>query len=493
MKTTISSIISVLIFVLFAVSGSGQSWDIASGYSGVRNPNGVWSFGRKWSVDASGMDLLTVKWGRDGWYMAGTGGSPSIMHLNWSSSMPGPFLWNADNSHGYCTVRWTCPASGRYVVNGEFYAADSRGMDSYVYLVINGSIRFSNRIQSTTQSTPFSENDVQMKQGDFVDFVIVWGGDGNPGTSSVTGVGATIARAASAATATATVVNGFLVGVNLTANGLGYTNAPDVRFIGGGGSGARGQASVSNGAVTAVEILNPGSGYTNAPIVVIAPPFVPPPVMQMAPLSLVSFSNLTEGTTYQIQSIEQGQFVNLGGVFTATNPAFTLLTPGLASSNSHRLAAVPVPVQAQATPQVAGGFVVGATLTSGGSGYGTTIPDITILNNGAGSNATAVATVSEGVVVGITITDPGIGYVNGARMIIAAPPTVELRPQGVSWIAKLELTELSPYENYRIQFAPTLNEAWREVGDRFTPTASEWSRSHEMVGEAGFFRVVHEP
>lgn len=404
-------------------------------------------------------------------------------------------MWNAANRDGYCTVRWTCPAPGRYVINGQFYAADSRGIDSYVYLVINKSIRFSDRIQSYPQSAPFPEGGHSLSEGDFVDFVIVWGGTGKPGTSSVTGLVGAITRdeAPATALATANVVNGFVVGTVITDTGLGYTNSPKVRFIGGGGSGAQGQASVSNGMVTAVSILNPGRGYTNSPVVVIAPPFISSPGIHIAPMSRVSFTNLTLGTHYQVQSIEQGQFSNVGEAFSATNSAFTLLVPGIASSTNYRLAATPVPVQAQATAQVVGGFVVGATLTRGGSGYGTSIPEVTILDNGGGSNATAVATVSAGAVVGITITDPGIGYVNGARMIISAPPTVELWPEAILRMAKLELTRLSPYDSYRLQFVPKLGEPWSIVSDPFTPTSSTMTQLHDIVGDAGFLRVIYEP
>jgi YidC/Oxa1 family membrane protein insertase len=42
-----------------------------------------------------------------------------------------------------------------------------------------------------------------------------------------------------AATASATVVNGFVVGATFIDGGYGYTNTPAVRFIGGGGSGAQ--------------------------------------------------------------------------------------------------------------------------------------------------------------------------------------------------------------------------------------------------------------
>jgi hypothetical protein len=73
----------------------------------------------------------------------------------------------------------------------------------------------------------------------------------------------------SRATATAQVVNGFVVGLNLIQKGYGYTTPPQVTITGGGGSGATATAQVENGVVTGFTISNPGSGYTSVPLVTI--------------------------------------------------------------------------------------------------------------------------------------------------------------------------------------------------------------------------------
>lgn len=74
------------------------------------------------------------------------------------------------------------------------------------------------------------------------------------------------------ATATAQVVNGFVVGLTITDPGYGYSNAPIVQIQGGGGSGAEGLATVANGVVSNLQITSTGSGYTNAPEVIISSP-----------------------------------------------------------------------------------------------------------------------------------------------------------------------------------------------------------------------------
>lgn len=78
--------------------------------------------------------------------------------------------------------------------------------------------------------------------------------------------------------ATATMVGGVVVcnsNVNPSARsvqsvqiinaGFGYTVAPGVRFIGGGGSGATAVATIGDGVIGNITVTNPGSGYTSPP------------------------------------------------------------------------------------------------------------------------------------------------------------------------------------------------------------------------------------
>ena len=75
--------------------------------------------------------------------------------------------------------------------------------------------------------------------------------------------------------------------------------------------------------------------------------------------------------------------------------------------------------RATATATTVSGFVVGGSVTSGGSGY-SSAPAVTITGNGTG--ATATATVSSGAVSAINITSAGSGYTTGATITIASPP-----------------------------------------------------------------------
>ena len=118
------------------------------------------------------------------------------------------------------------------------------------------------------------------------------------------------------ATATATIVNGFVVGATIEDSGCGYTNAPAVLIQGGGGSGATATATVSNGGVVAIIIVSAGSGYTNAPTIRIAsPPFVP--TVSIAVSRVKVTQNVVLGWRYVLEA--STDLVN----WAATGPEFT--------------------------------------------------------------------------------------------------------------------------------------------------------------------------
>ena len=117
------------------------------------------------------------------------------------------------------------------------------------------------------------------------------------------------------AIATAQVVNGFVVGLDLIGGGKGYTNPPTVLIKGGGGSGATATAIVAQGMVTGFTITNPGSGYTSLPQVLIAsPPFTPHATLAVSRVNVTV--NVVLGLTYQIQA--SNDLV----VWTPTGPPF---------------------------------------------------------------------------------------------------------------------------------------------------------------------------
>jgi len=84
------------------------------------------------------------------------------------------------------------------------------------------------------------------------------------------------------ATGIATMISGIIdceglasdriQGVEITNSGYGYTVAPSVSFVGGGGSGAEATTEIADGIVGIITVTNGGSGYTESPIVTVSSP-----------------------------------------------------------------------------------------------------------------------------------------------------------------------------------------------------------------------------
>jgi hypothetical protein len=68
------------------------------------------------------------------------------------------------------------------------------------------------------------------------------------------------------------LVSNKVQAVQITNSGYGYTVAPKVSFVGGGGNGATATAEIANGIVGIITITNGGSGYTQPPTVSIGSP-----------------------------------------------------------------------------------------------------------------------------------------------------------------------------------------------------------------------------
>lgn len=78
---------------------------------------------------------------------------------------------------------------------------------------------------------------------------------------------------ASGAAASATIANGAVTAITVSAGGTGYTLAPTVFIMDtGGGTGATSTATVSGGVVTAITVTAGGTGYTSDSTVVILLP-----------------------------------------------------------------------------------------------------------------------------------------------------------------------------------------------------------------------------
>jgi photosystem II stability/assembly factor-like uncharacterized protein len=119
------------------------------------------------------------------------------------------------------------------------------------------------------------------------------------------------------ATATPIIVNGFIVGVNMTAPGNGYTVAPAVSFNDVSGHGATAYAQISNGSVTNIVITDAGFGYSSNATINI-------PAAASLNVVIPSAENLMVGQNYQLQiTHDLNNWTSYDSVFTATNTTWT--------------------------------------------------------------------------------------------------------------------------------------------------------------------------
>jgi uncharacterized repeat protein (TIGR01451 family) len=161
--------------------------------------------------------------------------------------------------------------------------------------------------------------------------------------------------------------------VTITNGGSGYTSAPTVNFVGGGGSGATGIATISGGAVTGVTITNGGSGYTS-----------PPSVVFSGGGGTGAAATAVLGSA---SSVSSATITNGGSGYTS---APTVNFVGGGGSGATGIATI------------SGGAVTGVTITNGGSGY--TSPPSVVFSGGGGTGAAATAVLGSASSGTITAT-----------------------------------------------------------------------------------------
>lgn len=108
--------------------------------------------------------------------------------------------------------------------------------------------------------------------------------------------------------------------VNLVNPGSGYTTAPGIRFIGGGGSGAAATSMISTGSIGPITVSNAGSGYTVAP-----------------PVTFTGISTVSAAATAVVSSagtITSIKITNAGAGYTEA-PTVTIGSPYLAGIGTY--------------------------------------------------------------------------------------------------------------------------------------------------------------
>jgi hypothetical protein len=287
------------------------------------------------------------------------------------------------------------------------------------------------------------------------------------------------------AQAGASVVNGYVVGVDVYKGGWGYTNAPAVRLIGGGGSGAKATATINNnGVVTSIKVTAVGSGYLGAPAVVIEPPVVAELSHRLEGLGqALHFSNLDSTRSYELQVAQGDGFRSTGTVVKPSGGEARIHVDG---NHRHRLVALPLPQIATASLQIVNGFVVEASILNGGSGY-TTPPSVTV-SDASGNGAVVTATLRNGAVSALSIISAGKGYSPSAKVQFTQPPVDSIQPK-VTPAMKVSVSNLLPNFEYQIQTTTDLV-TFRDFGAVFSASEPSQTFYLELTRDVELLRTV---
>jgi len=257
--------------------------------------------------------------------------------------------------------------------------------------------------------------------------------------------------------AMAQIFNGFVFGAVVTNSGSGYTIVPQVQFIGGGGNGAGGTAVVSNGMVSAITMTNAGSGYTDPPSVLIDPPNGLLIGQTSTNLYLNAITTNSVGDYFIVITNSYGSITSSVASLTIAYPPsltqqpvnqtvsssadanFSVTTTGTQPWSYQWWMVASQQTNATAVPMVTNGFVLAATITSGGAGY-LSVPKVLFVG-GSGSGAAGTAIVSNRMVTAINMSNPGSGYTTPPVIQIGAPTAIRLSGQTNSVLSLAAVTD----------------------------------------------------
>ena len=217
---------------------------------------------------------------------------------------------------------------------------------------------------------------------------------------------------------------------------------------------------VVNGVILGAEVIDGGYGYTSNPDVTIS--------------GGGGFGAVATAT------VSAGQVVKINII----NPGF-----GYTGDPTIDIDAPPVPpAAAYATAEVVNGFLVGATLVSGGEGY--IEPPVIKVAGGNGQGAIVAAEVADGRVVAVNVLNPGSGYTSTPVITIAPPPTApELSIRVTQVEVNMKLTE---GKRYTIEASKNMVD-WVQTGDLFTAEEQFIAVKFDVDEFGQFFRVIEQP
>jgi len=182
--------------------------------------------------------------------------------------------------------------------------------------------------------------------------------------------------------------------ITLDTQGFGYSRAPNVLLVGGGGTGATANASFINGELNSVSVSAVGNNYNSSSNVVIENAALTGSSANLTITYSVVLDAIVDGGTNYIAGNANIQFIG-GNIFSGASASASLII------------------------DPATGAITGLTFTSPGSGY-TTLPTVVINRNdsNAGTNANITVSLAYGAIRAINVVSRGIGHYYTPNVII---------------------------------------------------------------------------
>ena len=258
--------------------------------------------------------------------------------------------------------------------------------------------------------------------------------DGEPSSNAT--ATATIIHAATATASSPTAPPfGEIHFITVTTAGAGYTFIPTVIISDPpvGGTTATAIANIVDGVIVSIDITNTGSGYLVAPTVTIENPYNVGQILELNPVNIGSGYIVPPGVTI----LGDGAGATASSVITDGQvTGFTIITPG----TGYTIATVSI----TASPQ-SPGAITSAIINKTGANY-TSAPAVTIIGDGVGATAEAVAV--SGAISELNITNTGSGY-TFAIIQIAPPPTLSGENNfALGFAFNQTQTDIDPTYNY---------------------------------------------
>ena len=182
-----------------AFPAAAQTYDAAKDFSVASNPNGVWSYGYEDTLGSTlnlYTDVFTTATTPDikGWnknisldvpFVIKNFGSTTNSQFADIVLQPGQLAFHPGPQNQLSVVRFTAPQTSTYLLSSKFSPATSDGTttDVHVYKIgVNKVALFAGSVSGTVTSpsaTQYSTDDLELRQGDTVDFAVGYGSNGN--------------------------------------------------------------------------------------------------------------------------------------------------------------------------------------------------------------------------------------------------------------------------------------------------------------------------